>query len=324
MAGLSPMPFVSPAHQSGPHMQPRPHTSSSAAPTTSHDTHAHILAPAHASSLLQPQHMQPHAGSLYSQSLLDTASFGTQASLAHQSQLQPGNFAAAPLFTQAGSPAGQHMPHRPTPHTSTVDPAQAAQAADTTRLPVSAAVLAALPHSLQQSSAQQMHQQQQSAHTALQAGSDAFGPAAPVAPIALPRPALLPVLQHQPLHQHIASTVPTNSPPSKPHPLPQAMSSFDALSIKPQLIAPAVLPPISATGPSTAGGIQSVAAAGHKWDEAGDVTGTHYSLGPNSLQATRASHDDAGHLHQHQQVSRASYRQEVYFDVTLQHKYRLQ
>ena len=288
-------------------MQPRLHTSSSAAPTPSHDTHAHILAPAHASHLLQPQHVQPNAGSLYSQSLLDTASFGTHASLAHQSQLQPGNFAAAPLFTQAGSPAGQHMPHHPIPRTSAADPALAAQAIDATRIPVSAAVLAALPQSLQQSGAQQMHQQQQSAYTALQAGSDAFGPAAPVAPIALPRPALLPVLQHQPVHQHIASTVPTNSPPSKPHPLPQAMSSFNALSIKPQLIAPAVLPPISSTGPSTAAGIRSGAAAGHEWDESGDVTGSHYSLGPNSPQAAWATHDDAGHVHQHQQVSRASW-----------------
>ena len=296
------MPFVSPAHLSGPHMQARLHTSSSAAAAHAlpHGTHSYSPAPGFSpapgatSVLLQQNHLHPHAGSMHS-SLLDRASHGSHAAHAQHSHPMPG-YPIADDIHQADSHASQHAPSLDYLHSFGVVPAP--QLSVSAAPPVSDAALTALPRDRQHGESQQAQQQKPSAHAAMQEQSK------PVTPIALPSPAVLTSpLQHQLLPRQLAdsgqinlgqtdlgqiSSVPTNSAPSKPDPLPQAMSSFSNSGSKPQLTAPATLPRLSSSGLRA---VTPSALAGSGSHHSEHATGSLSSQLPGSLQPSGA---DAG------------------------------
>lgn len=291
------MPFVSPAHLSGPHMQARLHTSSSAAraPALPHDTHSYSPAPGFSpapgatSVLLQPAHLHPHAGSMHS-SMLDRASHGSHAVQAQHSHPMP-DYPSADNIHQAESHASQHAPSLDYLHSFGVAPAS--HLSVSAAPPVPDAALSALPQGMQDNESQHAQQQKPSAHAAMQEQSK------PVTPIALPSPAVLTSpLQHQLLPRQLAdsgqinsgqiSSVPTNSAPSKLEPLPQAMSSFSNSSSKPQLTAPATLPRLSSSG-LRAVTLSALAGSGSHHSE--HATGSLSSQLHSSLQPSGA---DAG------------------------------
>lgn len=282
LAAASPMPFISPAHHAGPHMQSKTHASSSAAPAALHTTHPHLPGPT-ASVPLQPLHVQPHAGSLYNIGLPDRPSLAGHTSHAQHSELN-----SAPIVAAAAGPsqAGTHARLHPSAVAASYSTGVASAAS-----PACDRTLTALAQPIQPGGFQPMYQQPLQSFTALQA-KPSFA-----ASIAV-NPAVLPLLQQPALQGTGGPTVPTNSAPSQPHQLPQAMSSLTDSQVKPQLSAPAMLPLPGAGAASSfrsnpSAETSPAAIAGLKFDLLRHEAGSESSQALSSLQAALIAEEGA-------------------------------